>query len=118
MSGSSEARPEAGLTFADAPEAERFEARLEDGDLAAIMTYRLGTGWIALLHTEVEPELAGRGIAGRFATWVFDEVRRRDLKVVPSCPFIVAWLPRHPEVHDLLLRDADRAAAEGAAADD
>ena len=100
------------LTFADDPDESRFEAHLEDGGLAAVMTYRLGRGWIALLHTEVRPELGGQGVAGRFATWAFEEMRERGLRVVPSCPFIAAWLPRHPEVHDLLLRDADRAAAE------
>lgn len=93
------------LHIKDAHDDERYEASLGDDDrLVAVMTYRLGQRWIALLHTEVRPEYEGRGIAGRMVTWVFDDARARGLKVIPRCPYINAWLPRHSEVHDVLLR--------------
>jgi predicted GNAT family acetyltransferase len=96
------------LHVVDAPEEERYEATLGDEDqIVAVLTYRLGSSWIALLHTEVWPEYEGRGIAGRLVSWVFDDARARGLKVIPRCPYILAWLPRHPEVHDLLLRPLD-----------
>jgi predicted GNAT family acetyltransferase len=95
------------LRFADAPDDERYEARAEDGELMAVITYRLGTRWIALLHTEVRPEFEGRGIASRFVAWAFEDARARGLKVVPNCPYVRTWLPRHPEVHDVLLRASD-----------
>ena len=95
------------LHFADAPSEERYEARAEDDELTAVITYRLGTRWIAFLHTEVRPEFEGRGIASRFVAWAFEDARARHLKVVPNCPYVRAWLPRHPEAHDVLLRASD-----------
>ena len=95
------------LDFSDAPDQERYEARLDDGGLAAVIDYRLDSRWIALLHTDVKPEFGGRGVASRFATWAFEDARARGLKVVPSCPYIRAWIPRHSEFHDLLARASD-----------
>ena len=100
--------PEApALNFTDAPDDERYEARTDDGELMAVITYRLSPRWIALLHTKVQPAFEGRGIASRFAAWAFEDARSRGLKVVPNCPYIRAWLPRHPEVHDVLARASD-----------
>ena len=95
------------LNFTDAPDEERYEARTDDGELMAVMTYRLSSRWIALLHTKVQPAFEGRGVASHFAAWAFEDARARRLKVVPSCPYILGWLPRHPEVHDVLARASD-----------
>jgi hypothetical protein len=96
------------LRVSDASEEGRYEARLEGEDaLAAIVEYRLGSGWIAFLHTEVRPDLEGRGVGGRVAAGVIDAARARGLKVIPRCPFIAAWLRRHPEHHDILLHPLD-----------
>jgi len=106
-SGAAEGRPP-GLRVEDVAERSRYEARLgEDTSLAAIVGYQLGTGWIAFLHTEVRPDFEGRGIGGRLAAWVIGDARRRGLRVIPRCPFIRAWLARHPEEHDVLLRPLD-----------
>lgn len=104
----SEPRPlpvgRASLHIIDVPEAGRFEGRLgDDPTLAVLLTYGRSKGSIALLHTEVQEGYEGQGIGSRMATWAFDEARRLGLKVVPKCPFIVRWLERHPEQHDVLL---------------
>jgi uncharacterized protein len=96
------------LSVDDVPGKSRFEARLEGEEaLAAIVEYRLGSGWIALLHTEVRPDLEGRGVGGRVAAAVIDATRARGLKVIARCPFMAAWLARHPEHHDVLLHPLD-----------
>ena len=97
------------LTVSDAPGSSRYEARLEgEDDLAAIVEYRLGSGSIAFLHTEVRPDLEGQGVGGRVAAGVIEAARARGLKVIPRCPFIAAWLARHPEHHDILLHPLER----------
>jgi predicted GNAT family acetyltransferase len=86
-------------------ERQRYEVVLaEDGTLVSLVTYRRSTDWIALLHTEVQPGFEGQGMGSRTAKLAFDDARRRNLKVVPKCPFILRWLERHPEQHDVLLR--------------
>ena len=83
----------------------RYEARLSaDPELAALLDYRPSETWIALLHTEVQGGFEGQGLASQLARWVFDDARSRGLKILPKCPFIVRWLERHPEQHDVLLR--------------
>lgn len=93
------------LLLLDTTDRERYEVILaEDGTLVSLLTYRLSKGWIALLHTEVQAGFEGQGMGSRTATLVFDDARARGLKVVPKCPFILRWLERHQEQHDLLLR--------------
>lgn len=68
----------------------------------ALAAYRLKPGVITFTHTEVPKELGGRGIGSQLAKGALDLVRARGLKVVPLCPFIKAYIEKHPEYQDLL----------------
>jgi hypothetical protein len=57
---------------------------------------------ITLVHTEVPPALEGKGIGSALVRGVLDLVRGRGLKVVATCPFVAAYMGRHPEYNDLL----------------
>jgi predicted GNAT family acetyltransferase len=57
-------------------------------------------------HTEVDPAFEGHGIGSALAAGALDDARRRGLVVVPSCPFIRAYITRHPEYADLLRASA------------
>jgi len=78
----------------------RFE--LDAGGVTAFMKYRLNGGVLTLDHTETPVEARGRGIASRLVKGVLDEARRRRLKIVPRCPFVSAYLTKHPECRDLV----------------
>lgn len=97
------------VVLVDAPGRERYELRFgsADGPLAAFLEYRRSERWIALLHTEVLEEHEGRGIGSQIAEAVFEDARRSGLRIIPKCPFIVRWLERHPEQHDVLLHPLD-----------
>jgi hypothetical protein len=60
---------------------------------------------ISFIHTEVPKALAGKGIGSRLARHVLEAARAEGLKVVPVCPFIAAWMKRHPEYDDLRVPD-------------
>jgi predicted GNAT family acetyltransferase len=80
----------------------RYEALL-DGELAGFMTYRLGEGTIELVHTEIDDAFEGHGVGSVLAHHVLDEVRRDGTRrVIPSCPFVKAWIERHPDYADLV----------------
>ena len=85
----------------------RFEATV-DGH-TAVLTYRETGDRVALIHTEVTPELRGRGIADALARAALDDARSRGLRVRPFCPFVQAFITRHPEYADL----ADPVASPG-----
>lgn len=48
-------------------------------------------------HTEVPLDLRGRGIAGALVKAALADVRSRGERIVPTCPFVKAYLARHPE---------------------
>ena len=77
-------------------EQERYDL-LVDGELAGMAEYRDREGRRIFFHTEVDPAYAGRGLGNRLAKGVLDDALARDLHVVPRCPFIRAWLERHPD---------------------
>ena len=88
----------------DDPERHRYEL-VVDGQ-TAFVRYRRTPGAIRLIHTEVPEGLAGRGVGSRLARHVLDAARADGVKVVPVCPFIAAWMKKHPEYDDLRLEPA------------
>ncbi|HXQ44741.1 MAG TPA: GNAT family N-acetyltransferase [Acidimicrobiales bacterium] len=79
----------------------RYEAYV-DHTLAAFVTYERIPGGITFIHTETEPGYEGRGVASRLAEAALDDARSRSLRVTPLCPFIAAYIDRHPAYADLL----------------
>ena len=84
----------------DNPAQSRFE--LDAGGVTAFMKYRLAGNVMSLDHTETPVEARGRGIASQLVRGVLEEARSRGLKVVPRCPFVTAYIARHPEFRDLV----------------
>lgn len=72
-----------------------------DGHLAATY-YKIEGGVITFIHTEVPPELGGQGVGSRLVKGALDQVRADGLKVIPQCPFVKAYIGKHPEYADLL----------------
>jgi len=82
-------------------EAERrFE--VASGGVLAVLQYEQAGGRLALTHTEVAPELEGRGLAGKLARAALEHAREQGLKVVPACSFVAAYIRRHPEYEPLV----------------
>jgi uncharacterized protein len=80
--------------------ASRFEATV-DGRLS-VCDYRISDGVMAFTHTEVPPELAGRGIAAALVQHALAWARTEGLRVRPLCSYVAAYIKRHPETADLL----------------
>jgi len=84
----------------DNEELHRFELAV-DGR-TAFSQYRLAPGVITFMHTEVPQELEGRGIGSKLVRGELESARAAGLKVVAKCPFVAAYIKRHPEFQDLL----------------
>jgi uncharacterized protein len=79
----------------------RFE--LDADGHTAVSYYKLTPGVITFTHTEVPPALEGRGIGSALVRGALESARAEGLKVVAKCPFVSAYIGRHPEFADLLL---------------
>ena len=79
---------------------ERYELAV-DGHIAATY-YKIEGKVITFVHTEVPPELGGKGIGSKLIRGALDQVRADGLKVVAQCPFVKAFIDKNADYQDLL----------------
>jgi predicted GNAT family acetyltransferase len=91
------------IEVADAPDRDRYELSI-DGEVVGFTAYRTRPGLIAFVHTEVDERLQGRGLGDRLIRFALEDARARGLAVLAVCPFVKAFIERHPEFEAL---DAD-----------
>ena len=84
----------------DNPEQNRFEVETASGKATA--NYHLRDGVINFTSTEVPYDERGKGIASQLARAALDAARARRLRVIPTCPYMAAFIQRHNEYDDLL----------------
>ncbi len=81
---------------------KRYEARVGD-ELAGAAYFDAADDLIVFTHTEVEDAYEGHGVGSALARGALDDVRADGRRrVVARCPFIKAWIDRHPDYQDLL----------------
>jgi uncharacterized protein len=85
----------------DAPDRHRYEATV-DGTLAGFAQYREVDGARVFTHTEVFDAYEGKGVGGALARGALDDVQARGGRLVALCPFVAAYLDRHPAYADLV----------------
>lgn len=80
------------------PKAQRFAVYVDDA-LAGFTEYRvLQEGTVFdFVHTEVDPAFGGRGLGGALVSQALSEAHDLGKTIVPHCPFVAAWLRKHPE---------------------
>jgi predicted GNAT family acetyltransferase len=82
---------------------ERQQFQVTADDEVASLEYRLYEGMIVLMHTEVPEKAGGHGIGSALAEYAFRYARANHLPVKVYCPFVQAYLKRHPEYQDLVV---------------
>lgn len=74
---------------------KRFEINV-DGHFAFINFGETGHQ-IALVHTEVEPELEGTGAAAAVVEKTLHWIEENNKTLLPFCPYVFAYIKKHPE---------------------
>lgn len=90
------------LTIADNAEKKRFETQVEGH--TAIIEYIRTKDAIYLTHTEVPQALGGKGVGSALVKGVLERIEKEELKIAPLCPFVAAYMKRHPEWKRLLAK--------------
>ncbi len=74
---------------------------VKDGQ-TAVAQYRLNGAQMTITHIIVPSPIEGQGVGSALCQFVIQTARDEDLKIVPQCPFMAAYLKRHPENNDVL----------------
>ena len=88
------------LTLIDNEDAKSYQFII--GDFQPKIEYIKTKEKIYLTHTEVPVELEGKGIGSHLVKLTLEDVEKKHLKLIPLCPFVAAYIKRHPEWNRLL----------------
>jgi predicted GNAT family acetyltransferase len=81
--------------------AKRFTARTPSG-LAYISYAEPDERTLDLQHTVVPEADRGQGVGGALVRSAIRYARERGKRVIPTCPFVKAWLEGHLDQADVL----------------
>ena len=90
------------ITVAHAPAKHRYEIR--DGDnVIGFTRYRTPDGaQRVFVHTEVDPDYGGLGLAARLVEFALDDVAAAGERIVPLCPYVAKYLRTHHQHDDIV----------------
>lgn len=74
------------------PQESQFEIKIDDH--VALLEYKITNGSITIDHTFVPTELRGKGLAAKLAQAALKFSQTENLKVIPQCSYIEAYMKR------------------------
>ncbi|MFQ6392511.1 GNAT family N-acetyltransferase [Nocardia sp. KC 131] len=89
-----ESAPESKVVRND--EKNRYEV-FHGGELAGFSEYEERDNETVFIHTEIDDAFSGRGLGGILAKQAVEDVIARGRVIRPLCPFIKAYLDKHPQ---------------------
>ncbi|GAA4271343.1 GNAT family N-acetyltransferase [Aquimarina gracilis] len=82
---------------------KRFELHVENQ--IVFIEYILAKGdSIYLTHTEVPVSLEGNGLGSAIIKKTLEYIRKKGYQLVPLCPFVAAYIKKHPEAGKGILK--------------
>lgn len=81
------------------PAKNRFETWI-DNQLSKL-DYLLDQETIVMTHVGVFPDHRGQGVAGKLVEVALNYAQENSLRVIPMCPYVAAYIRRHPQYIDL-----------------
>jgi predicted GNAT family acetyltransferase len=83
------------------PDKQRFVLRREGGE-AELGYAPAGPDVLNFHHTYVPQEARGEGVGDVLVRGALDWARQNGKHIIPTCPFVHAWLEKHPDQNDLV----------------
>ena len=81
----------------DNPEELRYELWLGEELAGEIRYIRDDDGEVVLVHTEIEPRYEHQGLGNVLVQGALDDLREHGIEYRVVCPFVLAYLRRHPQ---------------------
>ncbi len=85
----------------------RFELATESG--TAVLEYAEKPGGVLdLYHTLVPRADRGKGAGRTLVREAMEYARAHRVHIIPTCPYVAAWIERHPEFEALVVHEPPR----------
>lgn len=81
---------------------ERYEIHIGDEVAGFTEAHPQEDGTLRFNHTKVFDAFEGQGLASKLVAGAFDDLREDGRKAVVTCPYILGWLPKHPDYQDVV----------------
>lgn len=81
---------------------DRFEISVDGEPAGAAYYKKSGEGFWAFTHTEIDEAYAGRGLGSTLIEHALDAVRAAEGWALPYCPFVKAYMEKHPAYKGLV----------------
>ena len=91
-------RPRPGPTPAVTNNTDRSQFEITIGNDTAFLSYERSAGSLVLVHTEVPASLRGQHIGDALVKAALDYGHQEHLRLVAMCPFVKAYLRKHPSI--------------------
>ena len=88
----------------DEPDRSRFELFV-DGEYAGRADYRLRDGVVVIVHSEVDEQYRGKGLASQLVRRTLELLRTDGAKAKLVCPYFAAWHEKHPDEYADIIVD-------------
>lgn len=85
----------------NAEDRSRYELVL-DGQVVGIADYRDDGRRVVMPHTEITPQLRGRGLGDVLVAGALDDLRSQGRTVVPACWFVAEFIERNADYGDMV----------------
>jgi predicted GNAT family acetyltransferase len=84
------------IAVTDDPDRHRYVVTV-DGQEAGVAYYAIRDGVVVFTHTVVDDRWEGQGVGSALARGALDDVVGSGRTFAAHCPFIAAWVGKHPE---------------------
>ncbi|MCF6297554.1 MAG: N-acetyltransferase [Flavobacteriaceae bacterium] len=89
-------------TLIDNIEKKQYEFHIEEH--IPRIEYIKAQNNIYLTHTEVQQKLTGKGVGTALVKQVLQDIKEKNLTLIPLCPFVAMYIKRNPEWKELVLK--------------
>ncbi|WP_367316683.1 GNAT family N-acetyltransferase [Agreia sp. PsM10] len=73
-----------------------------DGEVVGRCFYRDAGPRRVFLHTEVDAQHAGQGLATKLIEYALGDCRTQGMRIVSRCPMVSAYLAKHDDFDDII----------------
>ena len=85
--------------------AGRYRLLLDGAEIGSAEYDAIGDASMLVKHVEVSSAHEGRGYGSRLVRHLLDDLRARNLSVVPVCTYTLGFIRKHREYADLVRED-------------